>query len=306
MYWATLFVHRGDVYLLGTSQKFSHIVIMRSSDGGRSWTQPTDGDNGLLFVAGERLYAPNYHGAPTPVVEHEGRLYRAFEDFDPPVRPGGFKAFVISCDADADLLKSGNWRMSNKLAYDQACDPDDWGGDSGAGWLEGNIVPSPEGLVNVLRLTTSPVWDKAAIVRIHDEGSRVTFESADFIEFPGGSHKFTIRRDPLTGLYFTLSNKDKDPDKPVLREVLSLFVSSDLRTWTHLKTLLVDDLLEGKKSRLKTGFQYVDWQFDGADILYVVRASYAGAHTFHDSNRIVYGEVGSFRELLTDHSDLQG
>ena len=37
-----------------------------------------------------------------------------------------------------------------------------------------------------------------------------------------------------------------------------------------------------------TGFQYVDWQFDGDDLIYVVRTAYRGARNFHDSNQIMF------------------
>lgn len=47
-----------------------------------------------------------------------------------------------------------------------------------------------------------------------------------------------------------------------------------------------------------TGFQYVDWQFDGEDLIYVVRVAYDGAHNFHDANRLTFHKLGGFRTLL--------
>jgi hypothetical protein len=47
-----------------------------------------------------------------------------------------------------------------------------------------------------------------------------------------------------------------------------------------------------------TGFQYVDWQFDGEDLLYLVRTAYDGAHNYHDANRITFHRLSSFRDLL--------
>src|SRR5574341_1884760 len=41
-WWSTLFVHRGALYLLGTSRENGHAVIRRSTDGGRTWTEPRD------------------------------------------------------------------------------------------------------------------------------------------------------------------------------------------------------------------------------------------------------------------------
>ncbi|HQK23884.1 MAG TPA: LYR motif-containing protein, partial [Candidatus Latescibacteria bacterium] len=97
----------------------------------------------------------------------------------------------------------------------------------------------------------------------------------------------------------TLSNKNVRPEYPSQRNVLSLHVSADLRRWRQVATLLQDDspLSEEESVRL-TGFQYVDWQFDNEDIIYLVRTAYDGAHNFHDSNRIVCAKVEGFRKLV--------
>ena len=64
-------------------------------------------------------------------------------------------------------------------------------------------------------------------------------------------------------------------------------------------TLLEDDSgLSPEQSIARIGFQYVDWQFDGDDIIYVVRAAYRGAHNFHDANHIVFARIENFRQLL--------
>jgi hypothetical protein len=142
--------------------------------------------------------------------------------------------------------------------------------------------------------------DKAAVVRVLDQGRRLTFDPATgFIDLPGGGHKFTIRRDPLTGVYLTLSNNNTDPAFPRQRNVLSLFASTDLRHWHHIRTLLEDDSdLSYADSMRLTGFQYVDWQFDGDDLICLVRTAYGGAHTYHDSNRITFYRLAGFRHLM--------
>lgn len=302
-FWSSLFVHRGDLYLFGTTGDFGHIVIRRSGDGGCTWTNALDEESGLLFRGGPGMEPPNYHCAPVPVVQIGDRLYRAFEDLDPALRPSGFRSFVISCNADADLLKASNWTMSNKLVYDQEIDPAEWGTNNkgGVGWIEGNIVEGPDGQIyNMLRICSEPVTDNCAMVRVYDEGRRVEFDpEADFVWLPGGTHKFTIRRDAATGLYWTISNKGEDPMRHVLRETLSLFVSIDLRQWHFAATLMQDDLgYSLQESKKRTGFQYVDFQIDGDDIVYVVRTAYDGANSFHDSNRIVFSAIRQFRNLI--------
>lgn len=299
-FWSSLFRHRGAIHLIGTSQQYGSIVIRRSEDNGNTWTHPKDGESGLLFKGGHYHTPPNYHCAPVPVLPANGRLYRAFEDCDPCIWGKGFKSLVISAPQDGDLLDASNWTMSNKLAYDPAWTPASWGNCPCPGWLEGNVVETPQGEIwNILRLHSDPAVDKAAIVKVHDQGRRMTFDPATgFIAFPGGMTKFTIRRDPIAGLYLTLSNNNTDPKRPGQRNVLSLHASEDLLHWQHKKTLLEDDSpLSHEDSIRLTGFQYVDWQFDGDDIIYIVRTAYGGAHNFHDANRITFHKVENYRRF---------
>jgi len=300
-YWSSLFVHCDRVHLLGTSQQYGSVVIRRSDDGGFTWTHPADAASGLLFKGGYFHDPPNYHCAPVPVLEHEGRVYRAFEDNDPCRWPAGFQSCVISAPADADLLDAANWTMSNKLPFDPDWVPADWGKCPAPGWLEGNVVAAPDGrLLNILRVNSTPAVDKAAVVEIHGNGETLTFDpNTGFIDFPGGMTKFTIRRDPVSGRYLTLANSNTDPAYPSQRNVLSLYQSDDLRRWSHVQTLLQDDTgLRHEDSVRLTGFQYVDWQLDGPDITYLVRTAYRGAATFHDANRITFHVLRDYRELL--------
>jgi hypothetical protein len=300
-FWSNLFEHRGSIYLLGTSQQYGSIVIRRSEDSGNTWTHPMDERSGLLFRGGSLRQPPNYHCAPVPILRKDGRLYRAFEDCDPCAWGIGFQSLIISADEDADLLDASSWRMSNKLPYDPAWTPGELGELERPGWLEGNVVEAPDGEIwNILRFNSAPLVDRAAMVRVHDEGRRISFDpAAGYIDFPGGMTKFTLRRDPDTGLYLTLSNNNTDPAYPSQRNVLSLHASEDLLHWYHVRTLLEDDSdLSWEDSVRLTGFQYVDWEFDDEDIIYIVRTAYRGAHNFHDANRITFHKVEGFSGRL--------
>ena len=71
-YWSGLFVNKEQLYLLGTSRAHGNLIIRRSTDGGRTWSTPYDQYHGLLREG-------EYHTAPTPVLLHGGRLWRAVE-----------------------------------------------------------------------------------------------------------------------------------------------------------------------------------------------------------------------------------
>ncbi len=301
-FWPNLFVHGGALYLFGTSQQYGSILIRKSEDGGFTWTHPADGKTGLLFAGGPYRQAPNYHCAPMPVVEHKGRLYRAFEDCDPCDWGTGFKSLVVSAPVGADLLDAASWTMSDKLAFDPAWVPAKWNKPTKPGWLEGNVVVDPQGsLVNILRFNSEPEVDKAALVRIaegRDGSMKLSFDpSTGYLDFPGGMTKFSIRRDQSTGMYLTISNNNTDPKSCWQRNTLCLNVSEDLIHWKRAATLLADESgLPWEASIKLTGFQYVDWQFDGDDLIYLVRTAYRGAANFHDSNMITFHRLKKWRE----------
>lgn len=305
-YWSNLFEHRGAIYLLGVSQQFGSIVIRRSDDGGNTWTHPWDEHSGLLFRGGYYHDDPNYHCAPMPMVKHNGWVYRAFEDCSGAQWPVGFMSCVIAAPEEADLLDASSWVMSNKVPFDRSWLPAQWPPLDAPGFLEGNVVETPEGgLCNILRLHSSPLADKAVVLQVEHHDRELRQQFVEIMDFPGGMTKFTIRRDTQTGTYLTLCNNNTDPRFASQRNVLSLYSSQDLRHWTHRLTLLEDDRqlsgggeLSWEESVRLTGFQYVDWQFDGADLIYAVRVAYDGAHNFHDANRLTFARLEGYQQYL--------
>ncbi|MDW8322253.1 MAG: sialidase family protein, partial [Armatimonadota bacterium] len=277
-FWSTLFVHRECLYLMGTSRQEGFVVIRRSEDGGRTWSIPRDRTSGLL------LDDARYHCAPVPVVVHRGRLWRAMEDT---MRGGGwakhFRTFMMSAPVQSDLLRADSWTCSNRLARNPA-----WLGGKFGGWLEGNAVVAPDGrIVNILRVDYREHPEKAAIVSISEDGTRATFEpDTGFIDMPGGCKKFTIRYDPVSRLYWSLSNyvPEKHRSFPTerARNTLALICSHDLRLWEVRAILLYHPDPE------KHAFQYVDWLIEGNDLIAVSRTAYddgmGRAHNQHDAN----------------------
>ena len=324
-YWSTLFYHNGALYIFGTSQQYGSIVIRRSDDGGYTWTHPTvdHPENGWLFPGGFYHDGPNYHCAPVAVTIHNGRIYKAFEDCTPCVWGTGFQACVVSAPVDSNLLDAKNWTMSNKLPFDPAWVPKEWGRTLKPGWREGNVVADPDGqLWDIMTFEAGPLEKEySARIKITDDGKTITFDpSKDYFELPGCKAKLTIRRDPVSGEYLTIGNALDNIDilrrwavdgddsftrfhkDHSMRQRNKVFVlaSKDLWNWRRVKLLLQDESgLKPEDSIRLSGFQYTDWQFDGDnDIIFAVRSAYRGAANFHDANRIFYGTILNFRNLL--------
>lgn len=300
-FWSTIFMQNEMLYLLGTSSEHGDIVIRRSDDGGYTWTIPLNEATGLLFRGGSGNIPPNYHCAPTPVLLHNSRIYKAFENDTTDGTCRRYESFVISCDINDELLYAPSWSKSNAILYDRKTDPPDFGWCNGrdyAEWCEGNVVVDATGrLKNIIRVYGGTYTDYAGVMNLSDDGLRLEFEK--LISLPGGAHKFTIRRDQHTGKYITISNNNTFKGSGHQRNELWLNVSSDLENWTPVKMLISDDSgLPLNESLDLIGFQYVDWQFDGDDLIFVARVSYDGAKNFHDSNRIVFSKVEQFRNII--------
>ena len=289
LWWSTLFTHHAALYLIGTTKEYGSVSIRRSDDGGHNWTQPTNSDSGLLLSDGP------YHCAPVPVIEHNGRIWRAMEDAMGGTNWGKrFRAFMMSAPANADLLKASSWTFSSRLARNS-----NWLNNSFDGWLEGNAVALRTGeIVDILRVATTNYPEQAAIVHISADGKTAHFNpEKDFVDFPGGAKKFTIRFDRVTKSYWALANvvppafRDNQPDRT--RNTLALIRSPNCREWEMTRVIVEHPDVK------RHGYQYVDWLFDGKDIVAAVRVAHddamGGANNYHNSNFITFVRVPDFR-----------
>lgn len=288
-----LFYHQSALYLMGTKGGFNHMVILRSLDGGVNWTSPIDTHSGLL--SGE---SKCYHSASVPVAYAKGRIWRAMED-NKPKGKRFFRAFMMSAPIDANLLDSTVWIRSEALPYDAS-----WLGEERTfnGWLEGNAVTTLEGdVVDILRIEERNYDGKAAMIRISNDGKRAFFNpQTDIIDLPGASKKFVIRFDSISNLYWSITNHvfDKDRGKEhcgLLRNRLVLISSQDLRNWQIRDTIL------SHNDPHFHGFQYVDWSFDGDDIVFVSRTAFDDKNGLprrqHDANYLTFHRLKAFRKM---------
>jgi hypothetical protein len=220
---------------------------------------------------------------------------------DPPTGWGiTYCAGVLSAAVDADLLDASQWVFSEFLPGKK-----EWLSGGFGGWLEGNVVVDPDGqLVNVLRVDTSEYPEKAAIVGVSEDGRTLSFDPVtDFVDFPGGAKKFAIRYDETTQRYWTLATivqeRRHDQRKPSrVRNTLALTSSPNLRAWEVHRILLYHPDVA------KQGFQYVDWQVEGDDLIAACRTAFddgeGGAHNAHDANYLTFHRIDSFRDTTLE------
>ncbi len=312
-FWSNLFVHDsgdgrgGALYLFGPTHHHGLLVIRRSDDGGRTWTQPRDAASGLLTPHGQ------YHTAPMPMLVHRGLIWRAVEDATSSTHWGQrYNPVLMSAPLGADLLRRDSWIFSSMYRQSH-----DWLGGRFGGWLEGNAVALPDGRVgDLLRVDYAP-GGRAALVTLDDDGHALEFLAQDvsggsgpgFVNLPGGPTKFSVRRDPQSPghapVYWTLANAvpphhagDK-VNHCAIRNTLALLRSADLSNWElrHVSLYHPDSK--------RHAFQYVDWLFDGSDLVVTSRTAWddqqGGAPNEHDANYLTFHRIQNFRtKILSD------
>lgn len=288
-----LFLFGGKLHMMGCGRGGADLMIARSEDGGLTWTEPT-----VILQGG-------FHSAVVPVAVHDGRIWRACETrgSDTSIK----RPFVVSAPADADLLDAASWTKSDNLITDAEITVD---GKTVTELIEGNVVAAPDGkLYNILRASSKATSQLAARVLVENERTLRFTPSNDMITLPGGGKKFTIRYDDRSKRYWALTNPASSNMKgqkhngiyangitcDLVRNRLVLCYSTDLSTWVQYKEIAYDP------DPFFHGFQYVDWVFDGDDIVAVCRMACPESRGLpvrqHDANLMSFFRIGNFRTL---------
>ena len=281
-FWGKMFLHKGDLYMLGCSTEYGDLLIGKSTDGGKTFTEPTvlfrgqNGKNGEVGV----------HKNPQPVVEHNGRLWNTMEWGS--WGRGYHAVMVMSVPVDDDLLDADNWAFSEPVKYDP-----NWEGlpkGDSPGNIEGALVVRPDGFYNIMRyqmgnLTPNYGLILAYKVNTEDPEAPLTFDHA--ISFPANHSKFMIKQHPVTKKYYSVATRIIDADHSGSRNLLSLMVSEDCEHWEVERDIY--DYLEADPQ--KVGFQYVDFEIEGDEIIFLCRTAMNDACNYHDSNYSTFDRI---------------
>ena len=283
-FWGKLFLHRGEVYMLACSTEYGDLLIGRSPDGGAHFDAPVAllrGSNGKGGHAG-------VHKNPQNIVRFGGRIYETLEWGSWSNKEYGHAAMVMSCREEDDLLDPENWHFTPPRRFDHFDRQLD-GLPLNTMTIEGTLVVDPDGrLLNVMRFG---MYQKALVYAVNTEDPDAPLSFERIMDFPGNYSKFMIRRDAVSGQYYSVATRVYDPQKTNARNLLSLLRSSDLRHWE-----VAADLLDRREQDARlVGFQYVDFFIEGEDILFLCRTAQNGAHSYHDSNYSTFHRIRHFR-----------
>lgn len=295
MSYESMFLHNGVLYIMGADAAAGNVVIHASYDNGYTWSDAKDASSGLLIEGA-------FHSAPVPVAIWNGRIWRGME-----TNETNKKVFVMSAPVDANLLSASSWTRSNMLIYDKTWSVNG-AGLTGSQMIEGNVIVGPDGkLVNLLRVDEERYGRTIAMVNV-ESSKKISFNSTTgFHTLPGGGKKFTVRFDEQSGRYWTITTPANQVDYNKsfegryasgikcgnIRNNMVLFSSLDLKEWRQERVIFAHE------DPFFHGFQYVDWIFDGNDLLAVVRLAAPEERGLptrqHDANMLSFVRVENFR-----------
>ena len=139
---------------------------------------------------------------------------------------------------------------------------------------------------------TVPSHGLVLAFEINQEDPYAPLKYSHAIKLDGNLSKFMVKKDPKTGIYYTMISRITDERYLSDRRLLSLMKSEDLENWE-----LVLDALDGRNYEPKdVGFNYIAFEFEGDDILFHSRTAINGAHNFHDANYQTFHRIKNFRK----------
>lgn len=288
-FWGKLFIHKGELYMLSCSTEYGDLLIGKSTDMGKTFTEPvvlfrgTNGKNGDVGV----------HKNPQPVVYHKGRIWNTLE-----WGSWGRKyhaVMVMSAPEDSDLMNPESWEFSYPTEYNP-----NWEGlpqGPSPGNIEGCLVELGGELYNIMRYQMNAMpkpnnYGKIIAYKVDTANPGNAISYSHCIDFPANHSKFQIKYDDVSKKYYSVASRILDSENASSRNLLSLLISDDCVNWS-----VREDLLDFRNDDpQKTGFQYVDFMFDGDDIIYLCRTAMNEAHNFHDANYSTFHRIENFRE----------
>ena len=76
--------------------------------------------------------------------------------------------------------------------------------------------------------------------------------------------------------------------------------------WQIVKDIINYEDNDWSESNKKVGFQYVDWVFEGDDIIAVSRTAFNNAYNYHNANHITFHRIKDYKNKILKVNKLIG
>lgn len=305
-YSAVPWLHDGKLYLFankgGTKYRNKDLVLLRSDDGGKTWTDPV------------RLFEGHFWNCHTGIVVKDQKLYWAMGDLSFGMSRRGPRA--IAGDLSQDPMNPAAWRISNPVPFPGI--PASLGNpkfsDRGTWYLECNVIDVAGNLriLNTVKAFGQTTTNLSGVFDLKDDGTKLTLEFIQFNPMPGGHLKFCVVYDEPSKLFWATSNyavdgqgyiglwkntEDEQGKKQFKtggndRRFLMLSYSVDGLNWFQAGCV-------ARAPKLSQSFMYGKLMVDGDDLAIIARSNINGPN-LHDADSATFHRVKNFRALALD------
>lgn len=210
----------------------------------------------------------NFRNSPSHVEIAQDRIWIAYENL-----PNPHTVNFLSASVNSDLMDANSWFTTIRQ------DTRGTGNETDMvlgrnGWPIG--MPKGGPAVRALSAT------------------QAISEASDAFTLPGSNSKYTAKYDPVSDKYWALTSIG---DLTATNRVgITLYSSTDLKIWKKEKLVL-----QGESSWMH-GFNYPSMQFDGNDIIFVLRTAWENergqAQRWHDADMFTFHRVRNFRDIV--------
>ncbi len=285
-FWGKMFIHNKELYMLSCSTEYGDLLIGKSTDGGKTFSAPVT----LLRGSNGKNGNEGIHKNPQNIFVHNGRIYETLEWGNWSNKEYGHASMVMSCDINDDLLIPENWSFTEPLKFDHFT-PEVNNLKKPVMTIEGTLTLSPDGeLLNIMRFGKR---NNVIAYKVNETNPHAPLEFKKLIHFEANFSKFMIKYDSVSEKYYSVATRLYENSADNARNLLSLLSSADLDNWS-----VVCDLIDYREcDPEKTGFQYVDFEFAGDDIIYLCRTAMNNPNNYHDSNYSTFHRIKNFRNL---------
>ena len=195
---------------------------------------------------------------------------------------------VMSCDINDDLLVPENWSFTEPHFPGPSDHEEISGMSKPIMTIEGTLALTPDGkLLNILRFNKG---GHAASYEVDLNNPEAPLKFYHCLPYPCRASKFMIKFDKISSRYYSIG---ADGVSEAHRNRLSLLSSTNLTDWRRDKILY--DFTNCSPDEV--GLQYVDFEIEGDDIIYLCRTALNGAHNYHDANYSTFHRIKNFRNI---------
>jgi hypothetical protein len=210
----------------------------------------------------------------------------------------GAKLQLCHASTSADLTDPSSWTFSNNVQISGTL----INGDTSKGFWEPNILLDQNGDCKIVTRVNSDLRiNLGAVVDVTlGESASISYNTTTGLRtVPGGHVFYKVLWDSQSQKYLAISTRNTRGNANstdfIQRTVLQLISSPDLTTWTHVADIVREPQYETLEKTILAGWQYSDWEFDGNDIVGIIRVGeYGIAINQHQASAIYFVRIKNY------------